>query len=75
METTPEYAVYKGETLICIGTKYECAEELDVTAETIRFYAKPHYKKRVDKRIAWRIQQGKPVKDYVIAIRLEEGDD
>lgn len=27
---TKEYAIYKGDTLLCIGTAEECAEHLNV---------------------------------------------
>ncbi|QNG60370.1 hypothetical protein H4O14_02250 [Bacillus sp. PAMC26568] len=45
-----EYAVYKGDTFICIGTVEECANYLDVSPQTIRFYLSPAYKKRIAKR-------------------------
>ena len=45
-----EYAVYKGENLVCIGTAKECAEEMNVLPETIKFYTTPTYQKRLAKR-------------------------
>lgn len=45
-----EYAVYKGENLLCIGTVRECAESLGVLPATIKFYTTPTYQKRIDKR-------------------------
>ena len=46
----PEYAVYKGEDLIAMGTARECAEQLGVKLETFRFYRTPKYKRRVASR-------------------------
>lgn len=45
-----EYAIYKGDDLIIIGTKQECADELDVKPDTINFYCTPTYHNRVKKR-------------------------
>lgn len=51
MKTTEkEYAVYKGEQFLCIGTAEECAEELGVKPETIKFYTFPTYQRRLAKR-------------------------
>lgn len=44
-----EYALYKGETLLAIGTAKEIADEMNVKKETILFYNKPAYKKRINK--------------------------
>lgn len=43
------YAVYKGDDFICLGTVKECAKELGVKEDTIRFYMTPVYKKRMTK--------------------------
>ena len=56
-----EYAVYKGDTLLAIGTKEECAEQLSVKSETILFYTSASYQNRV-----------KQPKNRRIAIRLED---
>lgn len=45
-----EYAVYKGDNLVCIGTAKECAAEMGVQPETIKFYTTPTYQKRLAKR-------------------------
>lgn len=45
-----EYVVYKGESLICIGTAKECAAEMNVRPETIKFYTTPTYQKRLARR-------------------------
>jgi hypothetical protein len=41
-----EYALYKGEDIIGIGTAKELAEKLGIKPETIRFYATPTQKRR-----------------------------
>ena len=45
-----EYALYKGEELLRIGTLKEIAESENVKLETIQFYMKPTYKRRIAKR-------------------------
>lgn len=47
-----EYAVYKGECLLAMGTDQECAEHLGVKPETIRWYTYPAYQRRLQKRKA-----------------------
>lgn len=38
-----EFALYKGEELIAMGTKREIAEQLGVSASTIGYYGTPVY--------------------------------
>lgn len=45
-----EYAIYKGENLLAIGTERQLAIELGVKIETIKFYRSPAYAKRLAKR-------------------------
>lgn len=45
-----EYAVYKGEDIICIGTAVTCAHHLGVTVKTIQWYATPTGQKRAASR-------------------------
>lgn len=45
-----EYAVYKGDEMICIGSMAECADHMGVKIETIQFYLTPSHQKRVAKR-------------------------
>ena len=45
-----EYSLYKGEELLRIGTLKEIAESENVKLETIQFYMKPAYKRRIAKR-------------------------
>lgn len=35
------YAVYKGDEMLCMGTKEECAEKMGVTAEYISWMTTP----------------------------------
>ncbi|MGC9338724.1 hypothetical protein [Listeria ivanovii] len=42
-----EYAMYKGDDLLIIGTLTELAEFKNVTRDTILFYMSNSYKKRV----------------------------
>ena len=41
-----EYAVYKGEEILVIGTLEECAAYLKVKPDTVLFYRYPAYKRR-----------------------------
>ncbi len=41
-----QYAVYKGDDLLAIGTAEEIAEKLGIKKETVYFYASPTHKKR-----------------------------
>ena len=43
---TKEYAIYKGDILLCIGTAEECAEHLNVKPQTVLFYQYAGYQKR-----------------------------
>lgn len=45
-----EYALYKGEELLSIGTLEELAAERGVTPNTIYFYTKPVYQRRARKK-------------------------
>lgn len=44
-----EYAVYKGDELLGVGTAKELAERLKVKVETIKFYSTASYQKRIKK--------------------------
>lgn len=41
-----EYALYKGENCLAIGTIQEIAEKMNVQYRTIYFYTTPTYKRR-----------------------------
>ena len=60
-----EYAVYKGDEFLAIGTAEELAEKLNVRPQTIRFWGTPSYQKK-----------GTGERGRKIAIPLEDdGDD
>lgn len=44
-----EYALYKGEGLLAMGTKREIAEQLGVSASTVGYYGTPAYARRTSK--------------------------
>ena len=50
-----EYALYKGDELLSIGTIKELAEEFRVGERTIHFYMTPTYKKRTNESKARRL--------------------
>ena len=41
-----EYALYKGEEIIAMGTKREIAEQLGVSPSTVGYYGTPVYARR-----------------------------
>lgn len=41
-----EFALYKGEELIAMGTKKEIAEQLGVSPSTVGYYGTPVYARR-----------------------------
>ncbi|WP_074389221.1 hypothetical protein [Streptococcus suis] len=43
-----EYALYKGDELLGMGTAHELADLLNVKVETIHFYSTPTYQKRTN---------------------------
>ena len=42
-----EYVIYKGDEIICGGTRKECAEKLEVSEELISVMATNSHKKRI----------------------------
>ncbi|MEY9979715.1 helix-turn-helix transcriptional regulator [Lysinibacillus sp. RC79] len=51
-----EYALYKGEQMVAIGTVKEIAEERGVKPETIRFYMSGVYQRRSKREVNNRLQ-------------------
>lgn len=45
-----QYALYRGDEFLTIGTQKEIAEELGVKESSVRFYGSPSYRKRTDDR-------------------------
>lgn len=50
MDKQSEYAVYRGDDLIVIGTAKECAAEMGVTPEYIKWMTTPAAARRVQKQ-------------------------
>lgn len=68
VQKVKEYAVYKGEDFIAVGTKLELAKELNVKPETIKFYTTPSYQRRLEKRKAHR-------RGRITVVELEDEED
>jgi hypothetical protein len=62
-----EYVVYKGDSLICIGTIKECAAHMGVQPDTVKFYTTPTYQKRLAKR--------KNPRNYLTVFEIDDLDD
>ncbi|MDA2636396.1 hypothetical protein ACQKGB_27215 [Bacillus tropicus] len=62
-----KYAVYKGESFVCVGTILQCAQHMGVRLETVKFYKTPAYKRRVVKR--------KNARNYITVTELEEDEE
>ena len=45
-----EYALYKGDEFLCIGTAKEIAKNQNVSTQTVMFYATDAYKRKLAKR-------------------------
>lgn len=45
-----QYAVYKGDELLAMGTSRECAEVLGCDWKTIQYYTTPAYQRKLAKR-------------------------
>lgn len=61
----PEYAVYKGDEIIAIGTRKELAKKFNVKRETVRFWSTPANIRRIENRRGGN-SQGK------LAIKIED---
>lgn len=59
-----EYAVYKGDNLLALGTDEQCSKLLDILPQSVRFMASEAYKRRVAKL--------KNPEEARIAIKLED---
>ncbi|SPT98389.1 Uncharacterised protein [Lysinibacillus capsici] len=51
-----EYALYKGDQMVAIGTVKEIAEERGVKPDTIRFYMSGVYQRRSKREVNNRLQ-------------------
>jgi hypothetical protein len=61
------FAVYKGDSLICIGTIKECAAQMGVQPDTVKFYTTPTYQKRLAKR--------KNPRNYLTVFEIDDLED
>lgn len=52
-----EYALYKGEELIAMGTKREIAEQLGVSVNTVSYYGTPVYARRTNDKKGRRLYE------------------
>lgn len=52
-----EYALYKGEELLAIGTKREIAERLGVSPSTVGYYGTPVYARRTNDKKGRRLYE------------------
>lgn len=68
MKKPAEYAVYRGDKFITVGTAKECAEELGIKVSTILYKSRPTYKRRIAKAKGGNT-------DAMIVIRLEEDEE
>lgn len=62
-----EYALYKGEEFIEIGTLQELAELRGVQLKTIKFYLTPMYQKKIAER--------KNARDYITLSKMEDDEE
>lgn len=62
-----EYALYKGEDILSIGTVREIAEEQGVLIDTIKYYKTQAYQNKIAKR--------KRTKNTRILVLLQEDED
>ena len=62
-----EYAAYKGDKFLCLGTVKEIAKFLNVKETTVRWYASSSYYKRIKQT-----QGKKKYSEAIIIIRIEE---
>ena len=66
MSKVKEYALYKGDTFIDLGTIKELAKKLGVNERTVQYYVTPSHLKRCQKHD----ENG----NYLIVIKLDEED-
>lgn len=62
-----DYALYKGDKLISIGTIHEIAKELGVQYATIKYLTTEAYKRKLSKR--------KNPKNYRVLVPIDEDED
>lgn len=55
MKKLKEYAIFKGEDMLAMGTYKEICEKLNISYQTFRFYGTDTYKKRTKEENARRL--------------------
>lgn len=50
-----EYALYKGEEIIAMGTKREIAKQLGISVRSVTCYGTPSYAKRTNEKYGRRL--------------------
>jgi len=50
-----EYAIYKGDEMLAMGTLQECAAKLNIKPESIMYYKTPTYQKRTNEKTGRRL--------------------
>lgn len=45
-QTSKEFAIYKGDSFICLGKFEECAEFIGIKPRTLHYYTLPSYQNR-----------------------------
>lgn len=69
-----EFALYKDDKLIAMGTIDELAKELGIKRETVMFYNTPSYKKIIAERDRLARLKGKRCKALVM-VEIEDDED
>lgn len=44
------YALYRGEECLFVGTIYEIAKKYNIKIESVKYYLRPAYKRKLSKR-------------------------
>lgn len=65
---TAEYALYKGDALLCVGTAQEIADEMCVTLKTVYWWNSPTNKVN-------RVSKKRKVNNRKYLIRIEDDDE
>jgi hypothetical protein len=65
MKYQNDYALYAGDKLLEIGAAYQLAKKFNVKRETIKFYASPTYRRRLESK-------KHPTGRARIAVKIEE---
>jgi len=70
LDEESEFAVYKGDELICIGTAKECADHLGIKVSSFFSYMTPSRMKQIGER-----KKGKRNRMEIVRLDDEEDDE